>query len=129
MSRLGPPADTITHAAEICIRFNTPRGCTKGEACKFRHICNEAMEGITQPLSAPPNNQHKRIVTPLRHLKFEEELKSHTNPTWVQELIMGITKGVSLGYQGQRCQHISKNLISAYKHPQIIDEELSDCSE
>ena len=37
---------------------------------------------------------------------------------------MGITKGVSLGYQGQRCQRISKNLISAYKHPKIIDEEL-----
>ena len=44
--------------------------------------------------------------------------------TWVQELITGITKGVSLGYQGQRCQRISKNLISAFKHPQIIDEEL-----
>ena len=65
------------------------------------------------------------MVTPLRHLKFEEELKSHTDPSWVHELITGITKGVSLGYQGQRCQRISKNLISAYSHPHIIDDELS----
>ena len=87
---------------------------------------NEAVEGITQPVSAPPNNsQLKEIVMSLRHLQFEEELKSHIDPTWVLELITGITKGVSLGYQGQRCQKISKNLILAFKHSQIIDEELS----
>ena len=130
MSHLGPPTDTITHAAtgaEIGICFNTPRGCTKGKlANSGTFATNEAVKGITQPLSAPPSNTElKQIVTPLRHLQFEEELKSHTDPTWVQELITGITKGVSLGYQGQRCQCISNNLISAYKHPKIIDEELS----
>ena len=43
MSRLGPPTDTITHAAtgpQICIRYN-PRGCTKWESHKFKHICNK----------------------------------------------------------------------------------------
>ncbi len=89
-------------------------------------VTSEAAEEITQPVSAPPSNhQRKQIVTPLRHLKFEEELKSHTDPNWAHELITGITKGVSLGYQGRKCQRISKNLISAYSHPQIIDDELS----
>lgn len=42
-SRLGPAPDSSTHTAagtEICIRFNTARGCAKGEACKFKHVCN-----------------------------------------------------------------------------------------
>ena len=50
------------------------------------------LEGITQPVSAPPNNhrdQHKQIVTPLWHLQFEEELKSHT---WI-----------NCGYYYDRC--------------------------
>ena len=68
MSHLGPPADTITQVAtgaEIYIHFNTPRGCTKGEACKF-NATNEAVEGNTQPVSTPPNNgQLKQIVMPL----------------------------------------------------------------
>ena len=79
MASLGPLEDTITHTAtgaEICIRFNTPRGCTKGEPANLRtSATNEAAEGITQPVSAPPHNsQLKQIVTPLRHLQFEEEL-------------------------------------------------------
>lgn len=58
MSRLGPPADTITHAgAEICIRFNTPRGCTKGEACKFKHICNKRGCGGDHSASKCPSKQ------------------------------------------------------------------------
>ena len=43
MSRLGPPQDSSTHTpsgAEICIRFNTTRGCSKGETCKYTHVCS-----------------------------------------------------------------------------------------
>ena len=42
-SRLGPASESITHTTagtEICIRFNTPRGCAKGDTCKFKHTCN-----------------------------------------------------------------------------------------
>ena len=60
MSRLGPPADTMTHAAtgaEICIRFNTPRGYTKGEACKFRHIYNKQGCGGDDSATKCPSKQ------------------------------------------------------------------------
>ena len=78
---------------------------------------NEAVEEITQPVGIPPiNRQLKQIVALPQHLQFEDELKSHTDPTWVQELITGITKGVSLGYHRQRCQHIFRNLISDFKN-------------
>ena len=84
------------------------------------------MKGSTQLVSAPPNTSPlKRIITPLRRLQFEAELKSHAHPAWVQELLKGIDNGVSLGYHGQRCQRISHNLVSAFKHSHVIDEELS----
>ena len=82
--------------------------------------------GSTQLVSAPPNTSPlKRIITPLRRLQFEAELRSHANPAWVQELLKGINNGVSLGYHGQTCQHIPHNLVSAFKHPHVIDEELN----
>ena len=43
-TRLGPATDSVPHTparAEICIRFNSARGCTKGSACKFKHVCNK----------------------------------------------------------------------------------------
>ena len=86
----------------------------------------EAVEGNTQPAGAPPScSPLKQIITPLRLQQFAEELKFHTDPNWVKEILKGIDKGVSLGYHGLRCQCISRNLASASQHPQIIDEELS----
>jgi hypothetical protein len=121
---------TLSHKHEQRFTFaSTPsEDVPKGKLANSRAlVTNEAVEGITQLISAPPSNhQFKQIVMPLRHLKFEEELKSQTDPTRAHELITGIMKGVSLGYQGQRCQRISKNSISAYSHPQIIDDELSN---
>ena len=43
----------------------------------------------------------------------------------MQELLIGIDNGVPLGYHGQRCQCISQNLVSAFAHPNVIDDELS----
>ena len=83
------------------------------------------MEGNTQPAGAPPScSPLKQIITPLQLQQFVEELKFHTDPNWVKEILKGIDKGVSLRYHGLRCQRISRNLASASQHPQIIDEEL-----
>ena len=65
------------------------------------------------------------ILTPLRLLKFKEELRNHPNPAWVADILTGIDKGVPLGYHGPRCQRISRNLTSAFQHPDIIDNELN----
>ena len=86
----------------------------------------EAVEGNTQLVDAPASSSpRKQIITPLQRRQFEEEVKTHTDPNWVKELLKDIDKGVSLGYHGPRCQRISRNLASTSKHPQIIDEELS----
>ena len=60
-TRLGPATDSVTHTpagAEICIRFNSARGCTKGNACKFKHVCNKkGCEGEHSASKCPSKHQ------------------------------------------------------------------------
>ena len=85
----------------------------------------EAVKETTQHPGAPLGpSLLSSILTPLRLLKFKEELRNHPNPAWVSDILTGIDKGVPLGYHGPRCQRISRNLTSAFQHPEIIDNEL-----
>ena len=130
LSHLGPATDTVTHT-HIQLKSASalmPPGAVQEErhASSSTFVTQEAVEGNTQPAGAPPScSPLKQIITPLRLQQFAEELKFHTDPNWVKEILKGIDKGVSLGYHGLRCQRISRNLASASQHPQIIDEELS----
>ena len=60
-TRLGPATDSVTHTpagAEICMRFNSARGCTKGSACKFKHVCNrKGCEGEHSASKCPSKHQ------------------------------------------------------------------------
>ena len=87
---------------------------------------NEAVKGITQPQGAPPStSQLKQIITPLRLLRFKDELRHHPDPHWVSDLLHGIQYGVQLGYKGPRRQRVSRNLKSALEHPTVINDELT----
>ena len=124
-----PQKPSHTHPQEL--KFASalmPPGAVQEErhASSSTFATREAVEGNTQLVGVLPSSSPlKQIITPLRYQHFEEELKTHTDPNWVKELLKGIDKGVSPGYHGPRCQRISRNLSSAFKHPQIIDEELS----
>ena len=123
-----PQTLSHTHPQEPKSAFALmPPGAVQEErhASSSTFATQEAVEGNTQPAGAPPScSPLKQIITPLRLQQFAEELKFHTDPNWVKEILKGIDKGVSLGYHGLRCQRISRNLASASQHPQIIDEEL-----
>ena len=114
-ARLGPPPDTVTHTPggeEICIRFNTKRGCSAnedGSKCKFEHSCNRRGCGGKHSASKCPS---------------KDELSDHPDAAWVKRLLHGIEHGVNLGYHGPRCHRIAKNLTSAFQHPHIIDKEI-----
>ena len=132
LSHLGPAAaDQASHTAtgdEICIRFNLPRGCTRGAGCKYKHVCNHRriVEESTLLASAASRDSIplRSTFTPLRYPQFEEELRNHPDQTWVKELLHNIDNGVSLGYHGPRCQRISRNLVSSAQFPQAIDDEI-----
>ena len=83
-------------------------------------------QGNTQPQSALQSSPNllRAVITPLRLLSFKDELRNHPNPNWVKALLEGIEKGVPLGYHGPRCHRISRNLLSAHEHPEVIDKEI-----
>ena len=112
------PYKTCTSTgAEICICFNTTRGSARGEACKFKHVCNTRGCGGEHPASRCPSKlQLEQIITPLLQ-QFEKELKFYTEPSWVKEVLTRVSLL-------DRCHRISRNLASASQHPQIIDKEL-----
>lgn len=60
LSRLGPPPGTATHTAtgaEICIRYNLPRGCTM-DGCRYKHVCSKrGCEGDHPATRCPSKHQ------------------------------------------------------------------------
>lgn len=83
-----------------------------------------AEETIPLPNAPPNQNPLRDVLTPLRRPHFEEELRNYPDPIWAKELLNNIDNGVSLGYEGPRCQRISRNLASSFQHPQVIDKEI-----
>ena len=78
--------------------------------------------GVTTHL--PP--QLKIITTPLRAEAWEFFLRSHPDRDFARYLQQGIISGFRLGFQrGTLCQPSSRNLQSAYEHPDIIDRYLA----
>lgn len=65
-----------------------------------------------------------RAHTPLRHSQFESELANHPNKAFASRLLKGIRQGVSIGYEGPRSPTNTRNLSSAYQHPDVIEAEL-----
>ena len=77
--------------------------------------------GVTTHL--PP--QLKIITTPLRAEAWEFFLRSHPDRDFARYLQQGIISGFRFGFQrGTLCQPSSRNLRSAYEHPDIIDRYL-----
>ena len=59
LSRLGPAPGSATHTAtgaEICIRYNLPRGCTM-EGCRYKHVCSRRGCEGDHPATRCPSKQ------------------------------------------------------------------------
>ena len=64
---------THLHAgAEICIRFNATRGCTRGEACKFKHRLWRGTPSQQVPLQAAAHlTDNHPLTTPAICRRFK----------------------------------------------------------
>ena len=70
----------------------------------------------------PLSDNHIRI--PLRLSEFEKELQLYPDKAWSSRLLQAIKCGVSLGFIGPHTPHLSRNIASATKHPDVICAEL-----
>lgn len=106
--------------------------------CEHAQLCpRSALTSQYRTLTFPPwlhdfINQHNlaHSQTPLNIPVLSLELLHHPDRSFVDVLIGNLTNGCDIGYTGPQFPHCSKNLHSAYQHPEILDSTIAkECKE
>ena len=63
--------------------------------------------------------------TPVLIDRFENELHSHPDCSFVRQLIHKLTHGCSIGYEGAHFAHTCNNLPSAFQQPEVLNAALT----
>ena len=69
-------------------------------------------------------DQQPSVSTPIDVLSLELELSSHPDRAFVTTLIHALKYGTRIGYNGPQKSRVSRNLISAHQHPDVISANL-----
>ena len=69
-------------------------------------------------------DQQPSVSTPIDVLSLELELSSHPDRAFVTILIHALKYGMHIGYNGPQKYRVSRNLISARQHPDVISANL-----
>ena len=64
------------------------------------------------------------VSTPIVNV-LERELSQHPDRNFVNSLINGLRGGTHVGYTGPKKSPVSRNLISASQHPEVVSTNLS----
>ena len=73
-------------------------------------------------------NYRPTVFTPLNVDKYELELVNHPDRSFVYTLINAIREGTPIGYLGPPKNRVSRNLISASQHPEVVSANLNKIS-
>ena len=65
------------------------------------------------------------LPSPIRVETLAVALEDHPDPTFTSQLCSNIKNGVSLGYTGPRTYRFSRNLPTAFEHPEIVSSNLA----
>jgi len=132
--------------ALACFDYNKPSGCQR-RSCHFPHICTTATQATASSSTAlVPNSpeattdQRSPVIaarnkveqcqldcslivsTPLNIDKFELELVNHPNCCFIDAL----RYGTYISYLGPHKTLVSRNLISAFHHPNVVSRNKCD---
>ena len=71
--------------------------------------------------------QHRKplVSTPVDEHKLALELASHPDRSFVYNLVNALRYGTRIGYLGPQKNRVSRNLISASQHPEVITANLN----
>ena len=85
------------------------------------------MEAVEQgPATASgPRSDRPAVSSPIDIDRLQHELLSHPNHNFVTSLIHNLRFGARIGYTGPRKPRISRNLISASQHPEVVSSNLA----
>ena len=65
------------------------------------------------------------VSTPINVNILEEELSSHPDRNFVNSLVNCLRYGTHVGYNGPQKSRVSRNLISATQHPDVVSSNIS----
>ena len=89
------------HSGPTAVVPNTPTSATGAESSK--------------PLASSPIDIHR----------LEHELLHHPNRTFVNSLIHTLRFGARIGYTGPQQSRVSRNLVSASQHPEVVSGNIT----
>ena len=75
-------------------------------------------------LLATNSNLHP-VSTPINVDILERELSHHLDPNFAHDLISALRYGAHVGYTGPRKPRVSRNLVSAIQHPEVVSSNLN----
>ena len=70
------------------------------------------------------HNQQPAVSTPINVEELNRELCSHPDRNFVDSLISALRHGTHIGYTGPQSPRVSRNLISASQHPEVVSANL-----
>ena len=71
------------------------------------------------------NSHLPPVSAPINVDILERELSHHPDPNFVDDLISALRYGAQDGYTGPRKPRVSRNLISAIQHPEVVSSNLT----
>ncbi len=99
----------------------TPEG-----AYRYRDHLIQLSACITEPSEYPPSIG--AIVTPLKWEVWQGALLGHPDGDFVSYIVEGLKNGfrIGFGYGVQACKSATRNMLSAYQHPHVVEEYLDE---
>ena len=79
----------------------------------------------TQPTATDPRSSRPVSSSPIDATRLQYELLHHPNRNFVNSLINTLKFGARIGYSGPQKARVSRNLISASQHPEVVSSNLS----
>lgn len=70
-------------------------------------------------------NRTPHVSTPINVDRLAKELSSHPNRNFVTSLIHDLRFGTHVGYSGPEKPRVSRNLVSATQHPDVVSTNLT----
>ena len=112
---VAPFAQAQTVPSSINV-LNVKQGPTPLPVALGNHLRTHQNHRTLQPTQTFP--------TPVRSLKYRAYLQGYPQPVF-DLLIKGFTEGFRIHFTGTPSSRISKNLLSAYEHPDVVQNKLN----
>ena len=83
------------------------------------------MNAARDKVQLQARNKTPPVSTPIDINVLESELSQHPNRNFVINLVNGLRYGTPVGYTGPEKSRVSRNLISATQHPEVVSTNLT----